>query len=299
MRDKNIDSRKRVRYSRVMRLSGRKASRFTRSWPPAQRVGLLALLGVNTAAFAVQLSLSAWDPTFVHEYLGLSDHGVSQAYGWQFFTALFMHNSVWQFALNMLVLYLVGRDVEAILGQRQFLFLYFFGAFSGELGHLFLMPGASVLYAGGGGVAAVFIAYATILPELEMTTLLLFMVPMRMKMRQLAQLTMVGAGAFLIFDRSGSVGHSAFLGGAAAGWLYAHVLGFGRTSFLQRFFRQRRAESQRLRGLSPEQFVEQEIDPVLEKISRRGIKSLSRRDRRLLAQAREKMLGEQVPSSRA
>jgi membrane associated rhomboid family serine protease len=275
-----------------MRLSGRKASRFTRSWAPAQRIVLLTLLGVNVAGFIAQLSLSTWNSTFVSEYLALSDRGVSQAYAWQFFTALFLHHGVWQFAANMLVLYFVGRDVEAILGQRQFLFLYFFGAFSGELGHLFLMPADCALFAAGGGVAAVFIAYATILPELEMTTLLLFMVPVRLKMRRLAHITMLGAGALLIFDRTGSVGHSAFLGGACAGWLYAHVLGFGRTSFLQRFLRQRRAEAERLRTLTAGQFVAQEIDPVLEKIFRRGMKSLNRRERRLLTHAREKMLAQ-------
>jgi membrane associated rhomboid family serine protease len=279
-----------------MRLSGRKTSRFTRSWPPAQRIVLLTLLGVNIAGFIVQLSLTAWDARFVPEYLALSDRGVSQAYAWQFFAALFLHSSVWQFAANMLVLYFVGRDVEAILGQKQFLFLYFFGAFSGELGHLFLMPVDCALFAAGGGVAAIFIAYATILPELEMTTLLLFMVPVRLKMRQLAQITVLVAGALLIFARTGSAGHSAFLGGAAAGWLYAHVLGFGRTSFLQRYVRQRRTETQRLRSLSADEFVAQEIDPVLEKISRRGMKSLNRRERRLLAQAREKMLAQPAGS---
>jgi membrane associated rhomboid family serine protease len=275
-----------------MRLSGRKASRFTRSWSPTQRVVLLTLLGVNVVGYIAQLSLNAWNPGLILEYLALSDRGVSQAYAWQFFTALLLHNSVWHFAANMLVLYFVGRDVEAILGQRQFLFLYLFGAFCGELGHLFLMPSDCVLFAAGGGVAAVFIAYATILPELEMTTLLLFIVPLRLKMRQLAQITMIGAGALLIFDRSGSVGHSAFLGGAIAGWLYAHLLGFGRTSFLQRLLRQRRAEAERLRALTAEQFLAQEIDPVLEKISRRGMDSLNRRERRLLDQAREKMLAQ-------
>jgi membrane associated rhomboid family serine protease len=275
-----------------MRLSGRKSRRFTRPWAPPHRLALPTLLSVNIAGFVAQLALTAWDPVFVREYLVLSDRGISQAYAWQFFTALLLHSSVWQFAANMLILYFVGRDVEAILGQRQFLFLYLFGAFCGELGHLFLMPGDCVLFAAGGGVAAVFMAYATILPELEMTTLLLFMVPVRLKMRQLAQITILGAGALLIFDRSGSVGHSAFLGGAAAGWLYAHVLGFGRTSFLQRALHRRRAESKRLRTLSAEQFVALEIDPVLEKISRRGMKSLSRRERRLLAQAREKILAQ-------
>src|SRR5438045_616613 len=186
-----------------MRLSGRKASRFTPPWPPAQRLVLLSLVCANVAVFVAQLALTAWDRAFISEYFALSHRGISQAYAWQFFTAPLLHNGVWHFGANMLVLYFVGRDVEAILGQRQFVFLYLFGAFSGELGHLFLMPADCVLFAATGGVAAVFIAYATILPELEMTTLLLFMLPVRLKMRRLAQITLLAAGVLLICDRSG------------------------------------------------------------------------------------------------
>jgi hypothetical protein len=154
------------------------------------------------------------------------------------------------------------------------------------------MPSDSVLFAAGGGVAAIFVAYATILPELEVTTLLLFMVPVRLKMRRLAQIALVGAVALLLLSRSGAVGHSAFIGGAIAGWLYANLLGFGRTSLLQRIFRQRRLEAARLQSMGADQFVAEEIDPLLEKISQRGLASLSRRERRLLEQARERMLSE-------
>jgi membrane associated rhomboid family serine protease len=278
-----------------MRLSGRKASRFTRSWAPPQRIVLLSLIGLNAAAFIVQLVLTSWNQPFVLEYLGLSDRGINDAYAWQFFTAQLLHNNIWHFAADMLVLYFIGRDVEAIIGQRQFLFLYLFGAFSGELGHLFLMPSDCVLFGASGGVAAIFIAYATILPELEMTTLLLFMVPVRLKMRRLAQIALVGAVALLLYDRSGAVGHSAFVGGAIAGWFYAHLLGFGRTSLLQRVLRQRRLEAARLQSMRADQFVAEEIDPLLEKISQRGLASLSRRERRLLEQAREKMLSGNAP----
>ena len=278
-----------------MRLSGRKASRFTRSWAPPQRIVLLSLIGLNAAAFIVQLVLTSWNQPLVLEYLGLSDRGINDAYAWQFFTAPLLHNNIWHFAADMLVLYFIGRDVEAIIGQRQFLFLYLFGAFSGELGHLFLMPSDTVLFGASGGVAAIFIAYATILPELEMTTLLLFMVPVRLKMRRLAQIALVGAVALLLFDRSGAVGHSAFVGGAIAGWFYAHLLGFGRTSLLQRVLRQRRLEAARLQSMRADQFVAEEIDPLLEKISQRGLASLSRRERRLLEQAREKMLSGNAP----
>ena len=278
-----------------MRLSGRKASRFTRSWAPPQRLVLLSLLGLNAAAFIFQLVLTSWNREFVLEYLGLSDRGISQAYAWQFFTAPLLYNNIWHFAANMLVLYFIGRDVEAIIGQRQFLFLYLFGAFSGELGHLFLMPSDCILFAAGGGIAAILVAYATILPDLEMTTLLLFMVPVRLRMRRVAQIALLAAIALLLFDRTGSVGHSAFLGGAVAGWFYAHLLGFGRTSLLQRMLRKRRVQAARLRSLSADQFVAEEVDPLLEKISRRGLASLSRRERRLLEQAREKMLSQTEP----
>src|SRR5205823_8397643 len=140
--------------------------------------------------------------------------------------------------------------------------------------------------------AAIFVAYATILPELEMTTLLLFMVPVRLKMRRVAQIALLGAVALLLFDRTGSVGHSAFLGGAVACWFYDHLLGFGRTSLFQRVLGHRRVNEARLRSMSADQFVAEEIDTLLEKISRCGLPSLSRRERRLLEQAREKMLSQ-------
>jgi hypothetical protein len=59
--------------------------------------------------------------------------------------------------------------------------------------------------------------------------------------------------------------------------------------------RKRRVQAARLRSLSADQFVAEEVDPLLEKISRRGLASLSRRERRLLEQAREKMLSQTEP----
>jgi hypothetical protein len=83
--------------------------------------------------------------------------------------------------------------------------------------------------------------------------------------------------------------HSAYLGGGLAGWLYAHLLGYGRPSVLQRALRHRRHERQRRQRMPLEEFIAEEIDPLLEKISRNGLASLTRRERRILAQVREKM----------
>lgn len=272
-----------------MRLSGRKLSSFTRPWAQPQRVVLLTLIGINVAAFFAQLLLEWAQAGFVHDFLGISEVGVQDAYAWQFITAACMHSGPWHLICNMFVLYLLGRDLEPILGPQHFFFLYAAGAFAGELSHLFLMPSTSVLLAASGGVAAVLVAYATILPELEITMLLFFVLPVRFKAKYLAYAA-VGAGlVLLVTDRSSTVIHSAYLGGCAAGWLYAHLLGFGRPSFVQRALHQRKATAARFRQMGPEQFIAVEVDPLLEKISREGMQSLSRSERRTLARAREKL----------
>ncbi|MDQ2824045.1 MAG: rhomboid family intramembrane serine protease [Verrucomicrobiota bacterium] len=279
-----------------MRLSGRKYASGTQHWTQRQRVVLLTLICTNVAVFVAQLFIDGFEPAFVRNYLGISSSGVRDAYSWQFLTAMFLHDGPWHLLGNMLVLYLLGRDLESILGQRHFLYLYLAGAIGGELGHLFLMPADSVLLAASGGVAAVLIAYATILPELELTTLMLFMVPLRLKAKYLAYGVITLALTLICIDRTATVGHSAYLGGCAAGWLYAHLLGFGRPSFLQRFLKQRRIEAERYQQMTVEQLMTEEIDPLLEKISLHGFVGLTRRERRTLFKARERMVQKSDPA---
>jgi membrane associated rhomboid family serine protease len=274
-----------------MRLSGRKPSPTTRRWTQRPRVVLLGLIGANIGVFVAQLFLDAYEPGFVREYLALSDHGLRSAYGWQFITAAFLHDGPWHLLGNMFLLYLLGRDVESIIGQRQFLFLYLTGTLAGELGHLFLMPENSALLAASGGPAAIVVAYAAILPELELTSMVLFLLPIRLKAKHLGYAAIVLAVLGIIFDRTATVAHSSFLGGCIGGWFYAHLLGFGRPSILQRALSQRRAEADRHNAMSPEEFIAQEIDPLLDKISREGMGSLTRAERKLLAKAREKIGG--------
>ena len=272
-----------------MRLSGRKASSHAPRWTPRQRVVLLSLIAVNFAVFVAQQFLLAYQPAAVTEYLGLSYRGIDRAYAWQFFSAMFLHAGVFSFAGSMIVLYFIGRDVESIVGQKHFLYLYLAGLLGGEVGHLFLMPATTTLLAAPGGVAAVVVAFATILPELELTQSLFFIPAAKLKAKYFGSALFAIGLVLVVFDREGVVSHSAFLGGGAVGWLYAHLLGFGRPSLVQRVVRRRRIEGERRRQMSLDEFIAEEIDPVLEKISRSGFGSLTRRERRALAEARDKM----------
>ena len=74
-----------------------------------------------------------------------------------------------------------------------------------------------------------------------------------------------------------------------AGWFYAHLLGFGRASIFQRRLQQRRAELERYEAMPVDQFISEEVDPILDKISREGLKSLTWNERRILAKAQEKI----------
>ena len=272
-----------------MRLSRGKPSLFARPWQKSRRVVLLALIGLNVASFIAQFFLDAFEPGFVRDYLALSNRGVHEAYSWQFVTAIFLYGSPWHFLGNLLVLYILGRDIESILGQRHFLYLFLSGAIGGELGHLFLMPSETLLYAASGGTAAVVIAYATILPELALVAWGQSRFSFHLKAKHVAYAILLLSLVMLVVDRNGAVMHSAIPGGLAAGWLYTNLLGFGHPSWLHRILRRRREAAMRVQRMTPAEFIEHEIDPLLEKISRDGIQSLSRAERRVLAQAREKV----------
>ncbi|HMJ06244.1 MAG TPA: rhomboid family intramembrane serine protease [Chthoniobacterales bacterium] len=237
----------------------------------------------------MQLFLEVYQPGFVSMFVGLSGEGIQNAYAWQFLTAPFLHTGPWHLLGNTLLLYILGRDVECIVGQRHFLFLYLTGALGGELGHLFLMPAATVLLGASGGVAAVMMAYAAILPELELAATRFFGWRLRITAKHFAYGMMFIAVALLVMARRGTLMHSAYMGGCAAGWLYAHLLGFGRASLVQRTLHQRKMTTERYQQMNAEQFMAEEVDPLLEKISREGLRSLSRGERRILAMAREKL----------
>src|SRR5260370_40761472 len=96
------------------------------------------------------------------------------------------------------------------------------------------MPAGSVLLAASGGVAAVIVVYATILPELELISTKVFGAPLRLKAKHVGCAAVGLAVVFLCIYRSGAVGHSDYLGWGLARWLYAQFLRFGRPARFSR-----------------------------------------------------------------
>jgi membrane associated rhomboid family serine protease len=260
-----------------------------RSWAPTRRIALLALVSVNVGAFVFQLFTEAAQPGFIRDYLALSERGILSAYSWQFITAPLLYGGAWHFFGSVVVLYFLGRDIESILGQRHFVYLFLSGAIGGELGHLFLMPAETLLYAASGGIAAIVIAYATLLPEIDFVEWRSRFFTIHLKAKHVAYAVVFVSLVMLMVDRHGAVTHSAIPGGLIVGWLYVHLLGFGHPSWVQRWLWSRRVAEQRIERMTFAEFVHSELDPVLEKISRTGIGSLSRAEKRILARTRDKV----------
>lgn len=249
----------------------------------------LVLIVVNIACFGLQLIIDYFSPNWAEEWLALSASGIRQGYLWQFFTYMFLHGGLLHLLINMVTLYFAGREVEAIAGRAHLLGMYFLGGFIGGLSQILLAQGDVPLLGASAGVFALLIAFTTIYPEMQLTCFLFFVIPVRMKAKFLALLLVGSSLLFIVTNSMAGVGHIAHLGGSLVGWLYVKRLGFGNPMRVQKYFSQKKEFADRVKRMSPEEFISAEIDPILDKISREGIHSLTRMERKILEKGRDKI----------
>ena len=268
---------------------GREIPSVSGRWSNGRIPWVLVLIGLNVAVFLVQLLSDAFAPGAVERLFALSRDGISQGYYWQFLTYMFLHGGVLHLLLNCMVLYFTGREVEQISGTKPMLGVYFSGGLVGGLVQLIFSGSESSLVGASGGVTALLLAFATILPELEITMLIFFVIPVRMRAKWLGRLVVGSSLLFAFTGLFGTVGHLAHFGGAMTGWLYARWLGFGGPLWGRSFFRNRQRMRERRERMNPAEFISEEIDPILDKISREGIHSLTRAERRVLELGRDKI----------
>ncbi len=280
-----------------MRTPRRQLQTFTRHWPTGRPAVWMLLIAANVGCFIAQKMVDAAAPRLVVSMFALSAEGVKQGFVWQFATYSFLHggsadsvfSGIVHLLANMLILFFAGREMEAILGPRHFLAIYFGGGLLGGLAQWAFTPLAAPLVGASACVMAVFIAFTTTLPELELTLLLFFVIPVRIRARHLAQATVAMSVLFIVTHSLPGIGHWAHLGGCLFGWLYVKQLGYGNPLRIQKYLFEKRQQAERVARMSPQQFITEEIDPILEKISRDGIRSLTRNERRILEKGREKI----------
>jgi hypothetical protein len=136
-------------------------------------------------------------------------------------------------------------------------------------------------------VCAVMLALTTLFPDLPITALIFFVLPLRMRASTLGYGLVTVSILFWLSRLQPGVGHLAHLGGFATGWVfglaYRGRLGEGGSRFISSIFGRQEAapQSDMLRALPT-------LDDVLAKIQRYGIESLTREERQILAESRRR-----------
>ena len=239
--------------------------------------------------YIFQWSMSYFDPSGPEKVFGLSRSGMLYGCIWQFVSYPFVHHLSHPFGLGFTILglILIGVEIEGIIGKVHFGTLFLGSGFVVGLIHLAISPGA-LLLGGQPAVCALAVGCTTILSEFLIT--LPFGIGFRYK--YLGWSLILGLLGYGLFSGRADACSTAVLNlsGAAVGWVYVRILGFGSPLPGEMALRRRLAARARLRMLPLRLYMATYVDPILEKIHRDGYHSLSRAEKQVLQEARQKVL---------
>jgi membrane associated rhomboid family serine protease len=234
---------------------------------------------------------------------------------WALLTYFFLHDDFFHILFNMLFLYWFGSLVHEYLGNKRLINIYVLGGFVGGLMYMIaynLIPyfkpliENSLMLGASGAAFAVVVAAATLLPDY--TFLLLFLGPVRIKYIALFYIVISVASS----TGANAGGNIAHLGGALIGFIYikqlrkgldlgspiASVLDFIRSLFVEVPPTPQMKVTHRSytnAGYKPTQIYknedlpgEDEVDELLDKISKSGYESLTKDEKLKLFKASQK-----------
>jgi len=278
--------------------------RQMRFGPSRMGEGVRQLLIANVAVFVLtqMMGMQFWAGWF-----GLNPHDV--IFGlriWQPFTYMFLHGGFWHIAMNMLMLWMFGSELENIWGRKEFLRFYlvtgagagvfslvpyFLGVLTGYRGMIPSIIGAS------GAIYAILLAYAVTYPERTVLVYMLF--PIKVKYLML----IMGFMTFASIGNGDGISHITHLGGLVVGWFYLRRHGRYRglnipwRDWIKRYNRIRIVDSERPKQRSSpprsqstqgwhrvqdEAELRREMDALLDKITRVGYENLSNAEKERL-----------------
>ena len=275
-----------------MRSSRRQTPSLRPRWglaPPSATAVLLGLLGTGWVAQCVLASIPTTglaEGRSYPELLGLHANGLAAGRLWQLFTFPLATPSLFEALPAFALLALFGRAFEKRVGRWHLAGVYLAGSLLAGLGHWKVQPDLPLLGAGV-GAAAVLAAYSTVFAGWRLPGA--GSIAVRLPAASVAAL-FVGCGATLWWLwPSQFTPPGALCAGAFCGWIYARVLGFGRPLPYQRRLSERRDRALRLEHMGAAEFIRDQIDPILEKISREGVNRLTRAERKTLERGRDKL----------
>jgi len=220
---------------------------------------------------------------------------------WTHITYMFTHEEIFHIVFNMLWFYWFGKIFIDYLSSKKLLYTYVIGGLFGALFYILafnLFPAfqdiVSVSKALGASAAviAVVVTISFYVPEYRMNVLFIGQV----KLKHIALFTIIID--FLSIASENSGGHIAHLGGAFYGICYGLLLRQPRLKFpsfrLPKFKSNKTFFNKNVREMSDEEYnyrkaqLQKEIDRILDKISKQGYESLSKKEKETLFKSSHK-----------
>lgn len=245
-------------------------------WTPVVRNLIIANIAIHVLRLILRMGtgdfLGAWGAMVTRDVL----HGQV----WRLVSYQYLHSldNLWHIIFNMLGLYFLGPYLERRWGGRRFFVFYTLAGVSGALVYMLLSLTPLVggvgarLVGASGSVLGVVGACAVLFPHINLIVFL-FPIPIRF----FCILIVVVYVLNILQAGVNAGGDAAHLGGLAWGVLWA--LGAGQ--WITRLAERQRQQAWQ-RRLQREREEEQAVDRILEKVSRHGIESLTRREKALL-----------------
>ena len=266
------------------------------------------LLVVNAVIFLIDFFSRSGRQTsgFINEELCFTmQSAFLQGHIWELLTFQFLHASPWHLIANCIGLYMFGPWAERWWGTRRFIVFYLLCGVAGALFFslltlIGLLPGRDLvapLVGASAGIYGIMLSVVVINPNQQ------FHVPfvaVPVSLRRIAQVCMGIAVIVIIGDNliggrpfQNSGGEAGHLGGAILGYLltrYPQVLRKNGKASEEKIIRPKEFRQRRSAGkLRPRSSVDvataTDVDRILDKINREGLKSLTDEEREILHQA--------------
>jgi membrane associated rhomboid family serine protease len=207
---------------------------------------------------------------------------------WRLVSYMFVHDITppfWHILINMLMLWMFGTPVAHAMGERRFWWFYMLsGAFAGLCSLVFyaVTGNPSIVIGASGAIFALMVAFARFFPTQQF--LIFFLFPVQAKYA----VFIFGGIELLAITSNDRIAHVAHLGGALFAWGFLRwdIQGFNpweawRSRQRKQGLKKKRREEEKL------QEAMTDIDPILEKISRHGMQSLTREEKEKLDRVSE------------
>lgn len=215
--------------------------------------------------------------------MGLVPALVWKGWIWQLFTYMFLHGSFFHIAINMLILWMFGSELERLWGPREFLKYYFITGIGAALCTVIVNPSSGIPTIGASGaVYGLLLAYRLTFPNAIIY--LYFILPIKAKYFVI----IFGVLEFFASLRPSSdmVAHLAHLGGMIFGLIYLKKDDF--LKLIARTLKKKAKKRQAVkmqREYEEEEKIRAEVDDLLDKINRIGLENLSKQEKKRLDEA--------------